>query len=348
MMKKTILVTGGAGYIGSHAVLALLESGHAVVVLDNLDNSLPAALDHVEMICGESPDFVKGDIRDSFLLDQIFKEYNIDSVFHFAGLKAVGESVKEPLKYYENNVSGTLNLLKCMAKHNVFNFVFSSSATVYGEPSTMPINEKTKLARPTNPYGRTKRIIEDMLKDLSESDTRWNIALLRYFNPIGAHESGQLGEHPQGVPNNLLPYISQVAIGNLKELKVFGNDHATPDGTGVRDYIHVVDLADGHLKALNYICLNKGLHVWNLGTGVGYSVIEIIKSFEKVTGKTIPHCFVGRRAGDVAESWSDPSKAKKELNWVATRNLEDMIRDTWRWQANYPAGYPQKPAARIL
>ncbi|MGE1084325.1 UDP-glucose 4-epimerase GalE [Pseudomonas shirazensis] len=347
-MKSTILVTGGAGYIGSHAVLALLESGSEVVVLDNLENSLSASLDHVHMICGRKPVFVQGDIRSSALLDTIFEEHEIQSVFHFAGLKAVGESVKEPLKYYETNVAGTLSLLQSMAKHDVFNFVFSSSATVYGDPSTMPIDEKTKLDRPTNPYGRTKLVTEDMLRDISESDVRWNIALLRYFNPIGAHESGKLGEHPHGLPNNLLPYISQVAIGALNELKVFGNDHPTPDGTGVRDYIHVMDLVDGHLKALEYVCRNSGLHVWNLGTGIGYSVIEIIQSFEKVTGKSIPHSFVGRRAGDIAASWSDPRKAERELNWVAKRDLEDMIRDTWRWQVNYPSGYSKQTTARSL
>ncbi|BDM24248.1 UDP-glucose 4-epimerase GalE [Pseudomonas sp. LRP2-20] len=342
-MSNTVLVTGGAGYIGSHAVLALLQNGKNVVVLDNLSNSLRAALDHVENICGKRPVFVEGDIRDSALLDQVFSEHAIEAVFHFAGLKAVGESVREPEKYYDNNVAGTLTLLKTMNQHGVFNFVFSSSATVYGCPSEMPISEETKVERPTNPYGRTKLIIEDMLRDFSDADERWNIALLRYFNPIGAHESGLLGEHPQGIPNNLLPYISQVAIGTLKELKVFGNDHPTPDGTGIRDYIHVVDLVEGHLKALDFICEHKGLHTWNLGTGTGYSVIEIIDSFEQVTGQNIPYSFTERRAGDVAESWSNPAKAKVEMNWVASRTLEDMIRDTWRWQSNYPAGYASTP-----
>lgn len=345
-MNKIVLVTGGAGYIGSHAVLALLEEGHQVVVLDNLCNSSAAALDHVERICGERADFVEGDIRDSETLNQIFGSYDIDAVFHFAGLKAVGESVKEPGKYYENNVAGTLTLLQAMAKHSVFNFVFSSSATVYGNPQQMPICESTNVDRPTNPYGRTKLIIEDMLRDFSASDDRWNIALLRYFNPIGAHESGLMGEHPQGIPNNLLPYISQVAIGALEELKVFGNDHPTPDGTGVRDYIHVVDLVTGHLKALEYIRQNKGLHVWNLGTGTGYSVLDIVKSFERVTGQSIPYCFAPRRAGDVAESWSDPAKARQELDWTAARSLEDMIRDTWRWQVNYPAGYAEQTSGQ--
>lgn len=341
-MNKTILVTGGAGYIGSHATLALLEQGHKVIVLDNLSNSKPASLDHIEKICGKRADFIVGDIRDSALLDKIFSKSLIDSVFHFAGLKAVGESVKEPEKYYENNFSGTLNLLKLMRKHSVFNFVFSSSATVYGTPDIMPISEATDVGRPTNPYGRTKLMIEDMLRDFSEADERWNIALLRYFNPIGAHESGQLGEHPQGIPNNLLPYISQVAIGTLKELQVFGSDHPTADGTGIRDYIHVVDLVDGHLKALDFISKNNGIHVWNLGTGKGYSVIEIIKAFERVTGQAIPYRFTERRAGDVAASWSDPSKAHHELKWKAKRTLEDMIRDTWRWQVNYPTGYATK------
>lgn len=340
-MNKMILVTGGAGYIGSHAVLALLEGGHEVVVLDNLCNSSAAALEHIEKICGKRAYFIEGDIRDSETLDQIFGSYEIDAVFHFAGLKAVGESVKEPAKYYENNVAGTLTLLQSMAKHSVYNFIFSSSATVYGNPQQMPISEGTEVGRPTNPYGRTKLIIEDMLRDFSASDDRWNIALLRYFNPIGAHESGLMGEHPQGIPNNLLPYISQVAIGSLEELKVFGNDHPTPDGTGVRDYIHVVDLVTGHLKALEYIRQNKGIHVWNLGTGTGYSVLDIVKSFERVTGQPIPYCFAPRRAGDIAESWSDPAKARQELDWTAARSLEDMIRDTWRWQVNYPAGYAQ-------
>ncbi|MDI9778899.1 UDP-glucose 4-epimerase GalE [Pseudomonas putida] len=344
-MKKTILVTGGTGYIGSHAVLALLENGYDVVVLDNLSNSLANALQHVEKICGKRPEFVRGEIGDRELLDSLFRQFSIDSVFHFAGLKAVGESVKEPGKYYENNVAGTLTLLKAMEKNSIFNIVFSSSATVYGNPSNMPISEQVELGRPTNPYGRTKLIIEDMLRDFRASDARWNIALLRYFNPIGAHESGLLGEHPQGIPNNLLPYISQVAIGNLQELKVFGNDHPTPDGTGIRDYIHVVDLVDGHLKALDFICEHKGLHVWNLGTGSGYSVIEIIKSFEHVTGQPIPYTIVPRREGDVAESWADPGKAKRELNWVATRKLQDMIRDTWRWQVNYPTGYAYPASA---
>lgn len=339
-MHNTVLVTGGAGYIGSHAVLALLESDSKVIVLDNLSNSMPTSLHNIELICGASPTFFSGDINDSDILNRIFTEHHVDAVFHFAGSKAVGESVRDPQKYYENNVAGTLNLLKAMAKHNVFSFVFSSSATVYGEPASMPISEETPVVRPTNPYGRTKLIIEEMLRDFSESDPRWKIALLRYFNPIGAHESGLIGEHPQGLPNNLLPYISQVAIGKLDQLKVFGNDHPTVDGTGVRDYIHVVDLVDGHLKALNYIHKNGGIHIWNLGTGTGYSVLEIIASFEKVTGKSIPYSFSERRPGDIAECWSDPSKAMRELNWSAARNLEDMIHDTWRWQSKNPEGYP--------
>jgi UDP-glucose 4-epimerase len=338
-MHNTILVTGGAGYIGSHAVLALLESGSKVIVLDNLSNSLAASLQNIEVICGACPIFFRGDINDSHVLNRIFTEHRVDAVFHFAGLKAVGESVRDPLKYYENNVAGTLNLLKAMVKHNVFSFVFSSSATVYGEPANMPISEETPVARPTNPYGRTKLIIEEMLRDFSESDSRWKIALLRYFNPIGAHESGLIGEHPQGIPNNLLPYISQVAIGTLDQLKVFGNDHPTEDGTGVRDYIHVVDLVDGHLKALDYIDQTSGIHIWNLGTGTGFSVIDIITSFEKATGKSIPYSFTERRPGDVAACWSDPSKAMRELNWSAARSLEDMIHDTWRWQSKNPEGY---------
>ncbi|WP_082481345.1 MULTISPECIES: UDP-glucose 4-epimerase GalE [Pseudomonas] len=340
-MKNTILVTGGAGYIGSHAVLALLEADHQVVVLDNLSNSSSSSLENLYKITGKKPVFFEGDISDEKLLGCIFEKYKIDSVFHFAGLKAVGESVSEPVIYYENNVVGTLRLLKCMATNNVFKFIFSSSATVYGEPAHMPISESSPTGKPTNPYGRTKLIIEEMLGDFSAADPRWSIAILRYFNPIGAHESGQIGENPKGTPNNLLPYISQVAVGKRKELTIFGNDHATHDGTGVRDYIHVVDLVDGHIRALKFISNESGIHTWNLGTGRGYSVLEIVNAFEKIAEKQIPYRYAERRFGDIAASWADAQKAARELKWTAIRTLDDMILDTWRWQSNYPEGYPE-------
>lgn len=338
-MNKNILVTGGAGYIGSHTTLALLEAGFHVIVLDNLSNSSQTSLKKIYEICGKKPAFIKGDITDTTLINKIFIEHNISAVFHFAGAKAVGESVIDPIKYYENNLAGSINLLKTMAANNVFTFVFSSSATVYGIPTTMPINEDFPVGKPTNPYGRSKLMVEQVLKDLCSSDPRWSIAILRYFNPIGAHESGQIGESPQGLPNNLLPYISKVAIGTLPELIVFGNDYPTSDGTGVRDYIHVVDLAAGHLKALNKIFETVGIRSWNLGTGTGYSVLEIIKTFERISEKVIPFRYSSRRPGDVSECWSDPSKAERELGWKANLSLEDMIRDTWRWQVNYPEGY---------
>ncbi len=334
-----ILVTGGAGYIGSHTTLALLEAGYEVVVLDNLCNSSAESLHRVERICGKAPIFVQGDIRDRALLDEIFANYRIEAVLHFAGLKAVGESVREPLSYYENNVAGSVSLCQSMAAAGVFRLVFSSSATVYGEPAQMPISEDFPTGIPTNPYGRSKLMVEDVLRDLAVADSRWSIALLRYFNPVGAHESGLIGEDPNGIPNNLLPYVAQVAIGKLKELSVFGNDYPTADGTGVRDYIHVVNLADGHLKALQRISSRPGLNVWNLGTGKGYSVLEMVQAFEQVSGRPVPYRIVARRSGDIAECWANPHKAERELGWKAERGLQMMMEDAWRWQSLNPQGY---------
>lgn len=343
-MASTILVTGGAGYIGSHATLALLEAGHDVVVLDNLSNSSVESLERVARICGRSPSFVRGDIRDAAMLDLLFASHDISAVLHFAGLKAVGESVREPLAYYENNVAGSISLCRAMARAGVFRLVFSSSATVYGEPQRMPIAEDFPTGTPTNPYGRSKLMVEEALRDLAASDSRWGIALLRYFNPVGAHESGLIGEDPNGIPNNLLPYISQVAIGKLPELAVFGDDYPTRDGTGIRDYIHVVDLVAGHLKALDCIKVQSGAHVWNLGTGTGYSVLEMARAFEQASGRAIPYRVVPRRAGDIAECWAHPAKAARELGWQATRGLQEMMADTWRWQAMNPDGYAAEEA----
>ncbi|QLC77571.1 UDP-glucose 4-epimerase GalE [Pseudomonas sp. LPB0260] len=335
------MVTGGAGYIGSHTTLALLEAGFEVVVLDNLSNSSAESLRRVAQICGRTPEFVEGDIRDRALLRRLFADHSIDAVLHFAGLKAVGESVRKPLDYYENNVAGTLALCQAMAHAGVFRLVFSSSATVYGEPERMPICEAFPTGVPTNPYGRSKLMVEDLLRDLAHSDSRWSIALLRYFNPVGAHASGLIGEDPNGIPNNLLPYISQVGVGKLERLSVFGGDYPTEDGTGVRDYIHVVDLAAGHLKALQAISQRSGVNVWNLGTGIGYSVLQMVQAFEQASGKRVPYKVVGRRPGDIAECWADPSKAAHELGWKAERGLSEMIADTWRWQVRNPQGYAQ-------
>ena len=338
-MKQSILVTGGAGYIGSHTTLALLEAGHDVIVLDNLANSSQESLRRVERICGKSATFIKGDIRDRELLDSIFARHSIQAVLHFAGLKAVGESVQQPLAYYENNVSGSIVLFQAMAAAGVFNLVFSSSATVYGEPKQIPISEKCPTGIPTNPYGRSKLMVEEVLRDLAISESRWSIALLRYFNPVGAHSSGLIGEDPNGIPNNLLPYISQVAVGKLQKLSVYGDDYPTVDGTGVRDYIHVVDLANGHLKALDKITGSEGIHVWNLGTGQGYSVLQMINAFEQAANVEVPYAVVARRSGDIAECWADPKKAAQELGWKAEHNLNDMMLDTWRWQQNNPNGF---------
>ena len=334
-----ILVTGGTGYIGSHTALALLLRGFDVVVLDNLCNSAAESLARVAQIANRAPEFVQGDIRDPALLTRLFAQHSIHAVLHFAGLKAVGESVSQPLRYYDNNVHGTLILLQSMADAGLRKFVFSSSATVYGQPSQMPISEDCPLGQPTNPYGRSKLIIEDMLRDLAAADPGWQIALLRYFNPVGAHESGIIGEDPNGIPNNLLPYITQVAVGKLPELAVFGNDYPTPDGTGVRDYIHVMDLAEGHLQALQALQTLSGAHVWNLGTGQGYSVLEMVHAFEAASGCRIPYRIAPRRSGDIATCYADASKAARELGWKASRGLPEMMRDAWRWQQRNPNGY---------
>ena len=338
-MSDKILVTGGAGYIGSHATLALLEAGHDVLVLDNLSNSSEESLHRVRRICGRAPDFIRGDIRDQARLDHLFATHNIAAVLHFAGLKAVGESVRKPLDYFENNVAGSVALCQAMARAGVFRLVFSSSATVYGEPTQMPIREDFPTGAPTNPYGRSKLMVEELLKDLALSEPRWQIALLRYFNPVGAHTSGLIGEDPNGIPNNLLPYVSQVAIGKLPQLSVFGGDYPTGDGTGVRDYIHVLDLVDGHLKALQALATRPGVNTWNLGTGIGYSVLEMIRAFEQACGQPIPYQIVKRRPGDIAACWADPAIAAQELGWKATRDLPQMMADTWRWQSSNPQGY---------
>ena len=338
-MTDTILVTGGAGYIGSHTVLALLEAGHAVVVLDNLCNSSAQSLQRVAQIAGRAAQFVQGDIRDAALLDELFARHDFAAVLHFAGLKAVGESVREPLRYYDTNVAGSIALSQAMARAGVFRLVFSSSATVYGEPGQMPISEACPTGIPANPYGRSKLMVEDLLRDLAKSDPRWRIALLRYFNPVGAHPSGLIGEDPNGIPNNLLPYISQVAVGKLGQLSVFGDDYPTPDGTGVRDYIHVIALAEGHVQALSALGEQAGAHVWNLGTGSGYSVLQMIEAFEQASGRKVPYQIVPRRPGDIAECWADPARAANELGWTATRGLPDMMADAWRWQSMNPDGY---------
>ncbi|WP_029594799.1 UDP-glucose 4-epimerase GalE [Exiguobacterium chiriqhucha] len=335
---NTILVTGGAGYIGTHTVLQLLETGHDVIVVDNLSNSRREALERVEALTGKSVTFYLGDILDRELLEQIFLTHTIDAVIHFAGLKAVGESVSEPLRYYENNVVGTTILLEVMNAFDVKRIVFSSSATVYGMPERTPIDESFPLSA-TNPYGRTKLMIEDIMRDLAVADPSWSIALLRYFNPIGAHESGRIGEDPFDVPNNLMPYITQVAVGRLNELSVFGDDYDTPDGTGVRDYIHVVDLAEGHLKALDYVMDHTGAEAFNLGTGTGYSVLDLVHAFEAESGKAVPYQVTPRRPGDIAMCFADPSKSKRMLGWEAKHDVRAMCRDAWNWQSNNPNGY---------
>ena len=338
-MNKKILVTGGAGYIGSHCLLALLDAGMQPLVLDNLCNSSHKALQRVEQISEQKIEFVQGDIRDAALLDQLFSGHRITAVIHFAGLKAVGESVEQPLRYYDNNVHGSQVLVQAMLKAGVEQLVFSSSATVYGEPEQMPISEDCPVGRPTNPYGRSKLMVEDILRDVAQSQPQLRIAILRYFNPVGAHCSGMIGEDPQGIPNNLLPYIAQVAVGKLKQLSVFGNDYPTTDGTGVRDYIHVQDLAAGHVAALSYLAQHQGVHTWNLGTGQGYSVLEMIKAFEQASGRSIDYQIAPRRAGDIACCYADPGKAASELGWRAQLGLERMMADTWRWQSRNPMGY---------
>ncbi|MBK6736610.1 MAG: UDP-glucose 4-epimerase GalE [Haliea sp.] len=337
-MAATVLVTGGAGYIGSHACVALMEAGHEVVVLDNLCNSSPVALQRVREICGASPAFKQGDIRDRACLDEIFREHRIDAVLHFAGLKAVGESVEKPLAYYDNNVTGSLVLLAAMQHAGVNNLVFSSSATVYGDPASVPIREDFALG-PTNPYGRTKLMVEDILADWQVANPDWSIGRLRYFNPVGAHPSGLIGEDPQGTPNNLMPYVAQVAVGQREKLFVFGNDYATLDGTGVRDYIHVMDLVEGHVVALDYIQRERGLHTVNLGTGNGVSVLQIVGAFERASGRPVPYEIVARRPGDIAACWADPGLAQAVLQWKASRSLTQMCEDAWRWQSGNPLGY---------
>lgn len=334
----SILVTGGCGYVGSHACIELLNAGLEVIVIDNLSNSKQESLRRVQQITGKELKFYKTDLLDNGALEEIFKKERIEEVMHFAGLKAVGESVSIPLRYYQNNITGTLVLCEVMKKYGVKNLIFSSSATVYGNPHKMPITEDFPLSA-TNPYGRTKLMIEEILRDLYVSDQSWNIAILRYFNPVGAHLSGLLGEDPNGIPNNLVPYITQVAIGKLKEINVFGSDYATVDGTGVRDYIHVVDLVLGHLKALEKLKTNPGVVTYNLGAGRGYSVLEMIKSFSRASGREIPYKFVGRRTGDIAECYADSNKAKLELGWTTTKSMDEMCADSWRWQLNNPNGF---------
>ena len=351
-----ILVTGGAGYIGSHTVVELQNAGYDVVVLDNLSNASEKSLERVSKITGKPVKFYKADILDRDALNEIFDKEDIDSCIHFAGLKAVGESVAKPWEYYENNIAGTLTLVDVnyenniagtltlvdvMRKHNVKNIIFSSSATVYGDPAIIPITEECPKGQCTNPYGWTKSMLEQILTDIQKADPEWNVVLLRYFNPIGAHKSGTIGENPNGIPNNLMPYITQVAVGKLKELGVFGNDYDTPDGTGVRDYIHVVDLAKGHVKALKKIEDNSGLSIYNLGTGKGYSVLDIVKNFEAATGVKIPYVIKPRRPGDIATCYSDASKAERELGWKAENGIKEMCADSWRWQSNNPNGYEE-------
>ncbi len=333
-----ILVTGGAGYIGTHTCVELLNAGHDVLVVDNFSNSKPEALKRVAEITGKTPAFVEADLLDRPALDRIFAEHAIDAVIHFAGLKAVGESVSIPLKYYHNNITGTLMLLEAMGQAGVKRLVFSSSATVYGMAETVPLREEYPLSA-TNPYGKTKLMIEEILRDLSVADPSWSIALLRYFNPIGAHASGRIGEDPNGIPNNLMPFITQVAIGKRTELAIFGDDYETPDGTGVRDYIHVVDLAKGHLKALEKVMQGPGTDAYNLGTGVGCSVFDVVKAFEKASGTRIPYKVVARRPGDIGASYADPSKAARELGWKAELGIDRMCADSWRWQSGNPNGY---------
>ncbi|OCH02640.1 UDP-glucose 4-epimerase GalE [Aliivibrio fischeri] len=334
-----VLVTGGMGYIGSHTCIQMIEAGIEPIILDNLGNSKVAVLDRIEALTQVRPAFYQGDIRDEAFLDSIFAEHTISSVIHFAGLKAVGESVAKPLEYYDNNVNGSLVLARSMRKANVKSIVFSSSATVYGDPAIVPITENSPTGATTNPYGRSKYMVEECFSDLFDAENDWSITLLRYFNPVGAHPSGTMGEDPQGIPNNLMPFIAQVAVGRRESLSVFGNDYPTPDGTGVRDYIHVMDLADGHIAALKAVGEKAGLHIYNLSTGKGSSVLEMIEAFAQASGKPVPYTLCPRRAGDIAECWASTEKAEKELGWKATRNVMEMSADTWRWQSNNPEGY---------
>ena len=334
----TILVTGGAGYIGSHTCVELLQAGHSVVVVDNLSNSSPKAVERVEQIAGKKVRFYEQDVRDAAALEKVFRENAIDWVIHFAGLKAVGESVEKPLEYYDNNLGSTLVLLETMKKFGVKKIVFSSSATVYGTPERLPLDESCRTGGTTNPYGTSKYMQEQILRDLYVADSGWTIALLRYFNPVGAHESGLIGEDPKGIPNNLMPYVAQVASGKLKKINVFGSDYPTKDGTGVRDYIHVMDLAMGHVAAIEG-CTQPGVHIYNLGTGVGYSVLDMIHAFEKACGKQLPYEICPRRPGDIAECYANSDKAAKELGWKARFGIEEMCRDQWNWQSKNPNGY---------
>ncbi|EJS4013491.1 UDP-glucose 4-epimerase GalE [Vibrio parahaemolyticus] len=334
-----VLVTGGMGYIGSHTCIQMIEAGMTPVILDNLYNSKSTVLERIEKVCGVKPTFIETDIRDKAALVEALKAHNIEAVIHFAGLKAVGESVEKPLEYYDNNVNGTLVLVDAMREAGVKSLVFSSSATVYGDPVSVPITEDFPTSA-TNPYGRSKLMVEECLTDFQKANPDWSITLLRYFNPVGSHPTGELGEDPQGIPNNLMPFISQVAVGRREFLSVFGSDYPTKDGTGVRDYIHVMDLSDGHVAALEKVGNKAGLHIYNLGTGNGYSVLEMVKAFESACGKNVPYQLVERRPGDIAECWADPSKAMNELGWKASRTLEEMTGDTWRWQSNNPQGYP--------
>ena len=334
-----ILVTGGCGYIGSHTVLELLNKNYEVVVVDNFSNSSFESLRRVQKITGKNVVFYEADIRDHDVMDTIFSEHSIDAVIHFAAFKAVGESCKLPLKYYENNISGTIGLLQIMEKHNVKKIIFSSSATVYGNPERLPLDEDCRLST-TNPYGSTKLMMENIMQDVYKADNEWNVILLRYFNPVGSHESGLIGEDPKGIPNNLMPYVAQVASGKLACINVFGNDYDTPDGTGVRDYIHVVDLALGHIAAIEH-CSESGVHIYNLGTGRGYSVLEMIKAFEKACGKQLPYKICERRPGDIATCYALPDKAKKELHWEAKFGIEEMCASQWKWQSNNPRGYEE-------
>ena len=336
-----ILVTGGAGFIGSHTVVELQNAGYEVIVVDNLSNSSEKSLKKVEEITGKPVKFYKADILDEPALEDVFQKESIDSCIHFAGLKAVGESVQKPWEYYHNNITGTLLLLDVMRKYNVKNIVFSSSATVYGSPEVVPVTEECPKGEITNPYGQTKAMLEQVLTDIYKADNEWNVVLLRYFNPIGAHKSGKIGENPNGIPNNLMPYITQVAVGKLEKLGVFGDDYDTPDGTGVRDYIHVVDLAKGHVKAIEKVKENPGLKIYNLGTGIGYSVLDIVKNFEEATGITIPYEIKPRRAGDIATNYADASLAKKELGWTAENGIKEMCQDAWRWQSQNPNGFEE-------
>ncbi len=334
-----ILVTGGTGFIGSHTLVELYAAGHETIVVDNLSNSNPVALERVEALVGKKIPFYQLDIRDRESLNRMMEQNHFDACIHFAGLKAVGESVEKPWEYYENNIGGTLTLLDVMRRHGCKNIIFSSSATVYGDPAMIPITEACPKGNCTNPYGKTKSMLEEIMMDMQKADKEWNVVLLRYFNPIGAHPSGTIGENPNGIPNNLMPYITQVAVGKRPELGVFGNDYDTPDGTGVRDYIHVVDLAKGHVAALQAIERKCGCAIYNLGTGQGYSVLQLVKTFEKVNNIKIPYSIKPRRAGDIATCYSNPAKAEKELGWKAERGLEDMCRDSWNWQRNNPEGY---------